>query len=125
MLSDEIDKIGSQYRCDFSNGTCNWAATIGKMKWTEAEERTARGPVHYMKMDMSRYFSNDLVTVGQLRSPDMTPPPYYNDDATSAETFQSCSLRLYLKIEGNVDRVDMFEIEVVENIPLTKVKLSL
>ena len=82
MLSDEIDKIGSQYRCDFSNGTCNWAATIGKMKWTEAEERTARGPVHYMKMDMSRYFSNDLVTVGQLRSPDMTPPPYYNDDAT-------------------------------------------
>ena len=74
-----------------------------------------------MKMDMSRYFSNDLVTVGQLRSPDLPPPPYYNDDATSAETFQSCSLRLYLKIEGNVDRVDMFEIEVVENIPLTKV----
>ena len=78
-----------------------------------------------MKMDMSRYFSNDLVTVGQLRSPDMPPPPYYNDDATSAETFQSCSLRLYLKIEGDVDRVDMFEIEVVENIPLTKVKNNL
>ena len=77
-----------------------------------------------MNMDMSRYFSNDLVTVGQLRSPDMPPPPYYNDDASSPETFQSCSLRLYLKIEGNVDRVDMFEIEVVENIPLTKVKLS-
>ena len=29
--------------------------------------------------------------------------------------------RLYLRVEGNVDRVDMFEIEVVENIPLTKV----
>ena len=78
-----------------------------------------------MKMDMSRYFSNDLVTVGQLRSPEMPPPPHYNDDATSAETFQSCSLRLYLKIEGNVDRVDMFEIEVVENIPLTKVNKPL
>ena len=30
--------------------------------------------------------------------------------------------RLYLRVEGNVDRVDMFEIEVVENIPLTKVR---
>ena len=29
--------------------------------------------------------------------------------------------RLYLRVEGIVDRVDMFEIEVVENIPLTKV----
>ena len=30
-------------------------------------------------------------------------------------------MRLYLKIEGPVLNVDMFEIEVVENIPLTKV----
>ena len=70
----------------------------------------------------------------------MPPPPYYNDDDTSPETFQSCvvscwylnslivilqllyaQFRLYLRVEGNVDRVDMFEIEVVENIPLTKV----
>ena len=29
--------------------------------------------------------------------------------------------RLFLRVEGIVDRVDMFEIEVVENIPLTKV----
>ena len=97
----------------------------GKYKFLRGryfQERTSRGIVHYMKMDMSRYFSNDLVTVGQLRSPDLTPPPVYNDDSTSPETFQSCSLRLFLKIEGNVDRVDMLEIEVVENIPLTKVK---
>ena len=28
-------------------------------------------------------------------------------------------------MDGNVDRVDMFEIEVVENIPLTKVSFAL
>ena len=39
FVSDEIDKIGSQYRCDFSNGTCNWAPSIGKMKWIEAQVR--------------------------------------------------------------------------------------
>ena len=71
----------------------------------------------------------------------MPPPPLYNDDDTSKETFQSCAvslhrdfsslsveppflvqMRLYLRIEGPVLNVDMFEIEVVENIPFTKVK---
>ena len=74
------------------------------------------------------------------RSPDMLPPPHYNNDDSSPETFQACvvrkhlvkrdwiswqfsfQFRLYLRVEGIVDRVDMFEIQVVENIPLTKVK---
>ena len=68
----------------------------------------------------------------------MPPPPLYNEDDSSAETFQSCALRLFLRVEGVVLNVDMFELEVsnyrpcninlysgdlqvVENIPLTKV----
>ena len=68
----------------------------------------------------------------------MPPPPLYNDDDNSMETFQSCTvsvtavkmryfkklffqIRLYLRIKGSVLNVDMFEIEVVENIPFTKV----
>merc|ERR1719397_91670 len=70
---------------------------------------------------MANYFNKDLVTLGMLRSPEMPPPPLYNEDDSSAETFQSCALRLFLRVEGVVLNVDMFELEVVENIPLTKV----
>ena len=32
----------------------------------------------------------DLVTVGMLRSPELPPPPAWNDDDKNLETFQSC-----------------------------------
>ena len=50
-----------------------------------------------MSLDMNQYFGSDLVTIGQLRSPEMLPPPYYNDDDSSPETFQSCVVSIYNK----------------------------
>jgi len=115
-----MDEMGSQYRCDFAGGDCDWT-TSGKMRWNLTQEYGSNGVTNYMDMNMADYFNKDLVTVGMLRSPEMPPPPLYNDDDTSKETFQSCAMRLYLRIEGPVLNVDMFEIEVVENIPFTKV----
>ena len=37
--------------------------------------------------------AQDLVTVGMLRSPELPPPPAYNDDDKNEETFQSCMVR--------------------------------
>ena len=34
------------------------------------------------------------MTVGMLRSPEMTPPPAYNDDDKNEQTFQSCMVGL-------------------------------
>ena len=65
-ILDDLFALGSQYRCDFSEDTCNWSASVGKMRWIQSQDIEEES-VHYMRLDMSRYFSNDLVTIGQLR----------------------------------------------------------
>ena len=36
------------------------------MRWLQSQDIEEES-VHYMRLDMSQYFSNDLVTIGQLR----------------------------------------------------------
>ena len=56
--------MGSQYRCNFANGDCDWT-TSGKMRWSL--EPGDDGTTNYMDMNMAEYFNKDLVTVGMLR----------------------------------------------------------
>ena len=51
--------------CDFSHDSCNWTASVGRMRWIQAQD--IHDNMFFMRLDMSQYFSNDLVTIGQLR----------------------------------------------------------
>ena len=84
-IAEKLSSLGSHYMCDFTQGRCNWSKA-GKMEW----HRYNQYGEYFMSLDMNQYFGSDLVTIGQLRSPEMLPPPYYNDDDSSPETFQSC-----------------------------------
>ena len=64
-LSDELSSLGSHYMCDFSHDSCNWTASVGRMRWIQAQD--IHDNMFFMRLDMSQYFSNDLVTIGQLR----------------------------------------------------------
>ena len=64
--SDELSSLGSQYMCDFSLDSCNWTASVGRMRWIQAQD-IDHEDMFFMRLDMSQYFSNDLVTIGQLR----------------------------------------------------------
>lgn len=64
--SDELSSLGSQYMCDFSLDSCNWTTSVGRMRWIQAQD-IDHEDMFFMRLDMSQYFSNDLVTIGQLR----------------------------------------------------------
>ena len=36
-FSGDLVNLGSEYMCDFSQGTCNWTASVGKMKWIQSQ----------------------------------------------------------------------------------------
>ena len=91
-IAEKLSSLGSHYMCDFTQGRCNWSKA-GKMEW----HRYNQYGEYFMSLDMNQYFGSDLVTIGQLRSPEMLPPPYYNDDDSSPETFQSCVVSIYNK----------------------------
>merc|ERR1719447_965655 len=128
----ELEKMRPAYHCDFrktfhpaqnvapNDLLCDWTVS-GKMRWKPYSEG---GIDNFMMINMSEHFNKELVTVGMLRSPELPPPPAWNDDDksnTSDATFHSCFLRLFLRVTGRVENVDMFEVEVVENIPFTRV----
>ena len=54
--------------CDFSHDSCNWTNSVGRMRWIQAQD-IDHEDMFFMRLDMSQYFSNDLVTIGQLRYP--------------------------------------------------------
>ena len=58
--------LGNQYMCDFSHDSCNWTTSVGRMRWIQAQD-IDHEDMFFMRLDMSQYFSNDLVTIGQLR----------------------------------------------------------
>ena len=64
--AEEVSSLGSQYMCDFSRDSCNWTASVGRMRWIQAQD-IDHEEMYFMRLDMSQYFSNDLVTIGQLR----------------------------------------------------------